>query len=192
MLGAPPATGGADYGNSLLGTTIELFAPANRTVHNVWAGTDFGASPAGFTNNLAVGLLILDSLGSTNNTRFTFSGAAPNNALYVDILYFLDQATNRDSVGNPAALNVNSNLVIYYAQAIINGVSVAQKLDGKNNGHLRWVPNYAGAFSSTNLPLSDGTPTPSTPRWRRIRRLIPTATASPIRWTRCRSSCRAW
>ncbi|MGA2852647.1 MAG: hypothetical protein ABSE90_00745, partial [Verrucomicrobiota bacterium] len=148
LLGAPPATGGNAYGNSLLGTTIELFAPANRTVANVWAGTDRGASPAGFTNNLAVGMLVLDSLGHTNNTRFTFSGAGVSNALYVDYLYFLDQATNRDSHGNPAALTINSNLVIYYSQAIMNGVSVAEKLDGKNNGHLRWVPTYKGYFSS--------------------------------------------
>ena len=41
--------------------------------------------------------------------------------------------------------------MIYYAQAIINGYSVAQKLDGKNGGHLHWVPTYAGYFSSTNL-----------------------------------------
>ncbi|HEX7619287.1 MAG TPA: hypothetical protein VF480_11290, partial [Verrucomicrobiae bacterium] len=165
VLGAPPATGGANYGNSLLGTTIDLFAPANRTVANVWAGTDFGASPAGFTNNLAVGMLVLDSLGLTNNTRFTFSGtgatnaagASVTNALYVDYLYFLDQATNRDSLGNPAALNINSNLVIYYAQAVINGVSAARKLDHKNNDHLRWVPTYAGYFSSTNLVYPDGT-----------------------------------
>jgi hypothetical protein len=149
LLGTPPATGGTAYGNSLLGTTIELFAPANRTIANVWAGADRGASPAGFTNNLAVGMLVLDSLGRNNNTRFTFSGAGVSNALYVDNLYFFDQATNRDSHGNPAALTINSNLVIYYAQAMMNGVSVAQKLDGKLNGHLRWVPTYAGNFSST-------------------------------------------
>jgi hypothetical protein len=102
-------------------------------------------------------MLVLDSQGSTNNTRFVFSGVAPNSALYVDTLYFLDQATNRDSVGNPAALIIKSNLVIYYSQALMNGVSVAQKLDGKANGHLRWVPNYAGAFSSVTY-LYNGVP----------------------------------
>ncbi len=157
VLAAPPGAGGASYGNSLLGTTIDLFAPSNRVVQNIWAGTDFGATPAGFTNNLAVGMLVLDSQGLTNNTQFVFSGAAPNSALYVDTLEFLDQATIRDPLGNPAALTINSNLVIYYAQAIMNGVSVAQKLDGKNNGHLRWVPAYAGAFSSVTF-IYNGVP----------------------------------
>jgi hypothetical protein len=151
VLGAPPATGGVAYGNSLLGTTIEQFAPSNKIVANVWAGADKGATPAGFTNNLAVGMFLLDSLGSPNNTRFNFSGAGVSNALYVDYLEFADQATLRDTNGNPAALNISSNLVIYYAQAVMNGVSVARKLDGKANGHLRWVPDYAGHFSSTNI-----------------------------------------
>ena len=149
VLAAPPVTGGTGYGNSLLGTSIELFAPTNRVVQNVWAGRDYGPSPAGFTNNLAVGQLYLDSLGPTNTTRFVFSGNGVSNALYVDNLVFLDQAALRDDKGNPAALNISSNLVIYYANAMMDGVSVAQKLDGKANGHLRWVPTYAGYFSST-------------------------------------------
>jgi hypothetical protein len=41
--------------------------------------------------------------------------------------------------------------VIYYAQAIMEGVSVAEKLNHENNNHLRWVPAYAGHFSSTNI-----------------------------------------
>lgn len=154
----PPGGGsGSDYSNSLLGTTIYLFAPSNRTVVNVWPGTNRGVSNAGYTNNLAVGRLILDSFGITNNTKFTFTGVGVSNALYVDYLELLDQATNRDSLGNPGALSINTNLWIYYAQAVINGVSVARKLDHKNNGHLRWVPSYTGYFSSTNLVYPDGT-----------------------------------
>jgi hypothetical protein len=146
-----PSGGSGAYGNSLLGTTINLYAPSNRIVANVWAGTDYGATPAGYTNNLAVGQLILDSYGVTNNTRFTFTGAGVSNAIYVDYLELVDQATNRDSIGNAGALNISSNLVIYYAQAVINGVSAARKLNHKNNDHLRWVPTYAGYFSSTNI-----------------------------------------
>jgi len=39
--------------------------------------------------------------------------------------------------------------VIYYAQAVMNGVSVAEKMNHKNSNRLRWVPMYAGYFSST-------------------------------------------
>ena len=81
-----PTGGGTAYGNSLLGTTVNLFAPLNRNVVNVWAGTDVGVSVAGFTNNLAVGRLILDALGPTASTRFTFNGAGVSNAIYVDYL----------------------------------------------------------------------------------------------------------
>jgi hypothetical protein len=47
--------------------------------------------------------------------------------------------------------------VIYYAQAVINGSSVTEKLNHKNSNHLRWVPTYAGYFSSTNIVNPDGT-----------------------------------
>ena len=151
-----PPGGGGGYGNSLLGTTIELFAPSNKTVVNVWPGRDYGVSTAGFSNNLAVGRLILDSFGRTNTTRFTFNGSGVSNAIYVDYLELLDGATNRDSAGNAGALNINTNLVIYYAQAVANGFSIARKLNHKNNDHLRWVPTYAGLFSSTNLVYPDG------------------------------------
>jgi len=33
----------------------------------------------------------------------------------------------------------------------MNGVSIAEKLNGKNGGAFVWVPNYAGVYSSTNL-----------------------------------------
>jgi hypothetical protein len=34
---------------------------------------------------------------------------------------------------------------------------VAEKINGLNGGHLRWVPTYAGHFSSTNIVYPDGT-----------------------------------
>ena len=52
----------------------------------------------------------------------------------------------------------NTNLVIYYADAIAAGAGlggtpadVSELINHKNNDHLRWVPTYAGYFSSTNL-----------------------------------------
>jgi hypothetical protein len=142
-------------GGDLLGTTITLYVPAGVNVSSVWAATNHGVASAGYTNNVAIGRLILDSQGSLQlpppNTEFTFNGVGVSNAIYVDDLELRDWATNRDAVGNLTELNINNNMVIYYAQARINGASVARKLDHKNNGHLRWVPAYAGYFSSTNL-----------------------------------------
>lgn len=132
----------------LLGTTITNLAPYNRNVINTWGGQDFGVSPAGYSNNAAIGRLILDA---ATNGKFTFNGAGTSNAIYVDYLELRDQATNRDTHGDPIALTNSSNLVIYYAQAMMEGVSVAELLNHENNNHLRWVAAYAGHFSSTNL-----------------------------------------
>ncbi|HEX3857365.1 MAG TPA: hypothetical protein VHY30_08725 [Verrucomicrobiae bacterium] len=133
----------------LLGTTITNIAPINKNVINIWAATNSGTSVAGYTNNAAIGRLYLDARGTSS--KFTFNGIGTNNALYVDYLELDDYATNRDANGNPTALTNNSGMVIYYAQAVQNGVSVADKLNHKNSDHLRWVSAYNGYFSSTNL-----------------------------------------
>lgn len=139
----------------LLGTTITNYAPApNQIVNNLWSGGDVGATPAGYSNNAALGRLILDPIGA--NSGFTFGGTGISNALYVDYLELHDQATNFNSANIPA-LSIKTNLVIYYAQAVANGVSVAEKLNGFNNNRLRWVPGYLGHFSSTQVVYPDGT-----------------------------------
>jgi hypothetical protein len=147
----------------LLGTTIFMRAPApNKQVVNTWAGLDYGVSTAGYTNNEAIGVLILDALGASSS--FKFNGTGVSNAIYVDDLELRDYATNfNGSLVN--ALSISPNLVIYYAQAMVNGVSVAEKLNGLNNNHLRWVPMYTGYFSSTNLIYTnaDGTITTNGP-----------------------------
>jgi hypothetical protein len=143
----------------LRGTTITNVVPVGRNVINTWAATDYGVSTAGFTNNVAIGRLILNSLGTAPNTQFTFNGAGASNAIYVDQLTLLNYAsyTNRDSSGtNLLAFNFN-NLVIYYADAMAGGVDVSEKLNHKNNNHFRWVPAYAGYYSSTNIVYPDGT-----------------------------------
>jgi hypothetical protein len=45
---------------------------------------------------------------------------------------------------------------VYYAQATINGASVAEFLDGKHNGRLRWVSSHTGPFSGVNVVYPDG------------------------------------
>jgi len=159
--------GGSDSGfnlpilpnlGDLLGTTITNIAPTNKSIINVWAGRDFGVSLNGYTNNVAVGRLFLDALSAPPHSLFTFNGTGISNAMYVDYLELRDQATNRDASGsNFTALAIAPNMVIYYAQAVIDGLSIAEKMNHKNGDHLRWVPQYAGYFSSTNIVYPDGT-----------------------------------
>ena len=158
VLPIKPATG------DLLGTTIEdLAVVGTKTVNNTWAATDYGAVNSGYVNNAAVGLLVLDSL--TNSAKFNFAGTATGgvtNALYVDCLQLADYSTNIVDSGNNDGfkkvtnLSFSNNLVIYYAQALANGLSVANKLNHGNSDHLRWVPSYAGYFSSTNIVYPAG------------------------------------
>ena len=133
----------------LLGTTITDAAPAWAQVASQWAGEDRGPVVAGYSNNAALGRLILD--GGSPGSSFIFNAPAGANALYVDYLEFRNNLTNFDSSGNLANLYFGPGMKIYYAQLIINGISLAEKLDQANGGGLNWVPAYAGAFSSTNI-----------------------------------------
>ena len=143
-----PATGG------LLGTTINDTVLSGAEADHVWAGQDFGATVTGYSNNAAIGKLILDA--PVANSLFQFDGAGVSNAMYVDDLELRDSATNFDG-SQVFALGIGPNLVIYYAQAMVNGTSVAEKLNHLNGNRLRWVPAYAGHFSSTNIVYPDGT-----------------------------------
>lgn len=140
----------------LLGTTVTNFAAApNKQTLNVWAGQNHGVSNAGYTNNCAIGRLNL-SVGAAASV-FRFTGASVSNALYVDCLELGGYATNFDGDINSLKTFLNSqliidpNMTIYFAQALLKGDSVAEKLDGANGGRLRWISSYAGYFSSTNL-----------------------------------------
>ena len=73
------------------------------------------------------------------DSSFIFTGPTAANALYVDYLEFRNYVTNFDSSGNLANLYFGPGMKIYYAQLIINGVSWAEKLNGKNGGGLNWV-----------------------------------------------------
>ena len=145
----------------LLGTTIKNIALDNHIVTSTWPGEDRGASVAGYSNDVAVGVFVLDSLPTTHpasRSGFIFTGAGVSNAIYVDELVLADAATNLDINHNVTALggngggaSDNDNVVIYYARALVGGNDLSEKLDYRNNGRLRWVPGYAGYFSSTNI-----------------------------------------
>ncbi len=149
----PQATAGA----SLLGTTVTNVDPSYANIQNVWAAADLGCTPAGFTNNAAVGNLVLE--GRDTDSLFTFTGAGANNAIYVDCLEFRGSiATNVDNAKNYLGVQIDPNIMVYYAQAVANGMSIAERLNGKNGGRFSWVSNYNdGFFSSTNVVYTDGT-----------------------------------
>ena len=147
---------------SLLGTIITLSAPTNQTVQNSWAGHDYGISAAGYTNNEAVGVLRMDAASSVipgHNGVLVFNAPGISNALYVDLLVLTNYAQNGNATNNYNFpwLKINTNMMIYFAQATLtNGLSVAEAIDdqskiGANGGRLRWVSSYAGYFSSTNV-----------------------------------------
>jgi hypothetical protein len=142
----------------LLGVIVtNLATTKNEVVKNVWPGQDRGYSAAGFKNNLALGQLVFDALSP--NTLFQFTGTATDgstNALYVDCLQFKDYATNVDGGNDYTNVGFATNIVIYYAQALKNGLSIADKLNHTSNDHFRWVPTYAGFYSSTNLVYPPG------------------------------------
>jgi len=142
----------------LLGTTLQSTAVDVPSVwiSHVWAGQDRGLSAAGYSNNVAVGRLVLATYGP--NPVFYFSGTGVSNALYVDSLD-LSQLTD---IANQ--LQIDPNLTIYFAAAslgftppLTNGVSqqAEEYLDGQFDGHLRWVRNFAGPNSSVAV-VSNG------------------------------------
>jgi hypothetical protein len=145
---------------NLLGTTVTNIAVNGTIVSDVWSGHDYGVNPSGYTNNAAVGQLILDARGADPDfTGIQFNGVAANgttNALYVDCLQLVNYFTNLDAAYNVTNLFFNTNLVIYYAQALANNITIAEKINHKNGDHLRWVPTYVGYFSSTNLVYPPG------------------------------------
>ena len=148
--------------NNLLGTTISMSSPPpNQQVASTWAGLDYGVSTTGYTvNNVAIGQLILNSLAPSSVFYFTGTGGAGvSNAIYVDRLELENYASYTNGLGTEAipTLQFNSNLVIYYADAIASGQDVSYQLNNSNGGHLRWVPQYMGIFSGTNVVYGNGT-----------------------------------
>jgi hypothetical protein len=147
--------------NNLLGTTIDLQSPApNKEVSSTWAGQDYGVSALGYlTNNVAIGQLILDAVGSSSSFYFSGIGVGVTNAIYVDRLILEDFAALTNNFGQTkiGALNINTNFIIYYADALSSGQDVSYIINGFNTNRLVWVPEYTGYFSSTNVVYLNGT-----------------------------------
>ncbi len=138
-----PLTEGDSVGD-LMGTRIESLASTFVQSLHTWAGEDRGLTVEGFTNNLALGRLVLD--GRLGN-QFRFASAVANNALYVDFLELRNDATNYNF-----AFGVDPGFTIYFADSNVS----PEKLTNNASGRVRWVSDYAGPQSSTNLLYPNG------------------------------------
>lgn len=131
----------------LLGTTITTLIPPFSVVPHVWGAADMGPSRAGFSNNFALGRLVING---DSSSRAMFSALTPGSALYVDYLEMTGAAANPSLLTN--VLTINPGLTIYFAGSSLP----VDKLDGQFGGRLRWVRDYAGANSSADVILPTG------------------------------------
>jgi hypothetical protein len=133
----------------LLGTTFSSSAPFGFDIPHVWAATNLGPVSAGFTNNAAVGRLLLDTGSSAFDVnRLTFAGTGADNGLYVDYLELNGTLTNDLATH----LFIDTNLTLYFANSNVR----PEILDGQLGGRLRWVKDFAGPNTGVDLQLRDG------------------------------------
>jgi len=148
----------------LLGTTFQTTAPRFAEVDPYWAGADRGPSALGYSNNVAVGKLVLAPQGSISNypPLFFFAGTGAQNALYADLLDLSALGANYQNL-----LMIDPSLVIYFAAAKVgftpppNAYGIPQEpeeyLDGQFDGHLCWVRDFAGPNSSVDVVINGQT-----------------------------------
>jgi hypothetical protein len=139
-----PATG------DLLGTTFLTTAPARAVVTHNWAGQDLGPTLAGFSNNAAIGSLVLAAggSGSFQEPEFIFSGTGASNGLYVAYLDISRITNFQYGFLDGSLVSISPNLTIYFGGSSTNPAA----LNGQFGGHLIYVPGLAGQ----NTKLSGG------------------------------------
>lgn len=134
-----------------LGTTVTNKALSFANVINTWTAEDRGADAAGYSDNAAIGRLILDAgLGGS----FTFKGTGASQAIYVDYLQLDNHATNYlTSINLTNGVAESNRITLYFANS---GPVPPSKLDGIAGGRVRWVTNYVGPNSAMSASLRDG------------------------------------
>ena len=137
---------GSGWTGDLLHTELKSTIKPFGYVEHTWSGADFGVSAAGFTNNAALGKLIID-IPTSGQAVFHAPSSSGSWALYVDYLDLRNFATNWQT-----AVQMDPNFHIYFADCNIR----PEKLD--QIGGLFWVKTYAGAYSGTNVVIN-GQPT---------------------------------
>jgi hypothetical protein len=145
-------------GGDLLGSVITSTAPGYNA-QSTWAGLDLGCSPAGFTNNMALGHVIFDALTNSFGAvgSFQFTPVSASNAIYIDLISLADAATNNAN-NLYSSFAIDPGMKIYFGGALIGNVDISEKLNTANGGAFCWVSNWNyGLFSSTNLIYPSGT-----------------------------------
>jgi len=132
-----PATG------DLFGTEIHTVASGNQQAIHVWAGTDAGATTAGFVNNAVIGRLVLDR---STNAVLRFSAAGAKNAMYVDYLELTNFAFSDYRTG----LVIDPNFKIYFADCNADPQKLMEVYPG-----LVWVQSFVGPNSTQVVPYVD-------------------------------------
>jgi hypothetical protein len=132
----------------LLGTTLRTEAPPFSNVRHTWAAEDLGPVAEGYTNNTAIGRLIL-SAGADGLLTFAGGpGVTGGKAIYADFLELQGQV-----LADPTnTVVIDPSITIYFADANVP----VEQLDGKFGGHLVWVSSFAGPNSSVDVLLPDG------------------------------------
>lgn len=139
-LPAKPAFG------DLLGTTLHTVGPRFARVEHTWAGEDRGPNGSGFQDNVAVGHLVLDG---DRDVLLVFRGPGANNAMYVDLLELAGAVSDAFDAGDlGAALEIDSNFTIYFAESNVP----ADQLEQLSNGRLVQV-DFAGSASFVDVPV---------------------------------------
>ena len=133
-----PATG------DLFGTEIITIATNYTVALHTWAGVDWGATSAGFSNNMVIGHLVLSRQSSTAALHFT--GAGAQNGMYVDYLELDPSSLSYSDYRR--GLIIDPNLTIYFAACNVE----PGKLESIYTNRLVWVPSFAGPNSTKAVP----------------------------------------
>ncbi len=131
--------------SSLLGTTIALGAAQYQLVSSTWPADDVGAVPAGYTNNLAIGRLVIDP--AVQGT-LSIAGAGDRNGMYVDYLEFGTSA-QADLEGS---LIIEPNLTVYFSDSNLDYATLTDTFPDR----LVWISDFAGPNSSVPVLLPNG------------------------------------
>ena len=72
-----------------------------------------------------------------DHSLFTFQGVTGNNAITIDMIELAGYTTNF-SGSQFIGLKVQPGMHVYFANAVANGVTIADKLNGANGGAFCW------------------------------------------------------
>ena len=129
----------------LLGTTINSTISTRFGINlHTWAGRDRGPQIEGFTNNAALGRLILR--GNTLSLH-EFKGASEGNALYVKVLELQNMLFSQIQ----DLIQLDGDFKLYFQEATpFSAAQIDQIGSNYFGGRLKWVPADIGPVAQAN------------------------------------------